>query len=77
MTNKRVLGMGFHLCEFGIESLTEGLNNKTNEKHWELNAININNSSNKTNGKTTKSFKDEDTEKCKTFDKLTESLSMG
>lgn len=51
MTDKRVLGMRFHLCEFGIESLTEGLHNKNNKKHWEINAINMNNSSNKTNGK--------------------------
>lgn len=63
MTDKRVLGMRFHLCEFGIESLTEGLHNKNNKKHWEINAINMNNSSNKTNGKTTKSFKVGDTEK--------------
>lgn len=68
MTDKRVLGSGFHFCEFGIESLTEGLNNNNNKKRWELNAININNSNNKSksmvnNGKTTNSFKDGNTEK--------------
>lgn len=63
MTDKRVLGMRFHLCEFGIESLAESLHNKNNKMHWEINAINMNNSSNKTNGKTTKSFKVGDTEK--------------
>lgn len=68
MTYKRVLWSGFHFCEFGIESLTEGLNNNNNKKRWKLNAINIINSNNKSksmvnNGKMTKSFKDRNTEK--------------
>lgn len=68
MTYKRVLWSGFHFCEFGIESLTKGLNNNNNKKRWKLNAINIINSNNKSksmvnNRKTTKCLEDRNTEK--------------
>lgn len=63
MMDKCVFGMCFYFCEFGIESFIECFYNKNNKKYWEINVINMNNSSNKINGKMIKSFKVGDIEK--------------